>query len=79
MAWLAIAVRKSMSLEKEQSKVSQITINISTISNALGVEKPIFYNLHTINIRFTIRMEEEINRKGEKHEGPSRQRNLCGG
>jgi len=48
MASFAIAVGKSMSLEKERSKVNQITINISTTSNALDVERPISYNLHTI-------------------------------
>jgi len=67
-----------MSLEAEQSKVSQITTNISTILNALGVEKPISYNFYTINTRF-IKGEEQINQKGERYEGASRQRNLCGG
>ena len=74
MDWFAIAVGKSMSPEKEQSKVSQITTSISTTLNALGVEKPISCNLHAI-----YRSETEINRKGEKHEGPSRQGNVCGG
>jgi hypothetical protein len=46
--------------------------------NALGVEKPISYNFYTINTRF-IKMEEQINQKGERYEGASRQRNLCGG
>ncbi len=49
MAWYAIAERKSMSLEKEQSKGSQITTSILNILNALDVEKPISYNLHTIH------------------------------
>jgi ferredoxin len=49
MAWFAIAARKFMSLAKERSKVNQITINISTTLNALGVEKPISYNLHGIH------------------------------
>ncbi len=49
MAWFAIAARKSMNPEREPSKVSQITTNISTILNALGVGRPIFYNLHTIS------------------------------
>jgi hypothetical protein len=49
MAWFAIAARKSMILAKEQSKVSQITTDISTTLNALGVEKPISYKLHTIH------------------------------
>ena len=48
MVWFAIAEGESMSPEKEQLKVSQITINISTILNVLGVEKPTSYNLHTI-------------------------------
>jgi len=48
MAWFAIAERKSMSPEKGQSKRSQITTNILNILNALGAEKPIFYNLNTI-------------------------------
>ena len=78
MAWFAIAARKSMILAKEQSKVSQITTNISTILNALGVEKPISCNFYTINTRF-VKGEEQINQKGERYEGASRQRNLCGG
>jgi ferredoxin len=49
MAWFATAVRKSMTPEKEPSKVSQITTNISTISNALGAKKPIFYSPRTIH------------------------------
>ncbi len=74
MAWFAIAARKSMSMGKGQSKISQITINISTILNALGAEKSISYNLPTIQ------KDGGGNKpKGEKHEGPSRQRNVCGG
>jgi hypothetical protein len=49
MAWFAVAERKSMSPKKAQSKDSQITTDISNILNALGAEKPIFYNLNTIH------------------------------
>ena len=45
MAWFAIAERKSMSLEKEQSKGSQITTNILNILNVLDAKKFIIYNL----------------------------------
>ena len=46
MAWFAIAERKFMSPEKEQSKDSQIITDISNILNALGAENLIFFNLH---------------------------------
>jgi hypothetical protein len=46
--WFAIVAKESMRLEKGQSKFNQITINISTALNALGVGKPISYNLQTI-------------------------------
>jgi len=38
MAWSAIAVRKSTSLEEEQLKRSQITTNILIILNARNAE-----------------------------------------
>jgi len=47
MAWFAIAERKSMSLEKEQSKDSQITTNILNILNVLDAKKFIIYNSHS--------------------------------
>ena len=62
MAWFAIAERKSMSLEKEQSKDSQITTNILNILNVLDAKKFIIYNSHSGSQR----LENEINRKGEK-------------
>lgn len=49
MAWFAIVERKSMSPKKALSKGNQITTNILNILNALGAEKPIFYNLKTIH------------------------------
>jgi ferredoxin len=47
MAWFAIVERKSTGLEKEQSKISQITTNILSILNALGAKKLIIYDLRS--------------------------------
>jgi hypothetical protein len=44
MAWFAIAERKSISLEKEQSKGRQVTINILNILNVLDAKNFIIYN-----------------------------------
>ncbi len=47
MAWFAIAEKKFMKSEKEQSKNSQITTNILIISNALNAKNFIIYNVHS--------------------------------
>jgi hypothetical protein len=68
MAWFAIVESKPLRSEKEPSKSNPMTTNILTISNALNAKSFIIRNQHSN----ASGLECELNRKGKKHESPSR-------